>query len=354
MSIDATSPKLTDESPVQTWLYPSRESLLESVTLTSIDFVSAYQALLGYELVDECAGTDSPLDNQANGKGFLALSTRVLVTLGGLVGDCGWGSPSKFLFMDRHSMGRLTRSNDSYLKGILTREMAQVSSGYYITRSADDMMTTAFACHGSVMYPPFFPMGRGEDMLFARLVKRTVRSACFGHVPYAIYHSPLETRRFWPGEILRSAASIDLSSFLSCLISIDFEEDGDDYDVLEKVGFALSHSGTVSCTEFREKAQECRHLLTEERRRRLENQLSLSCSIAPSYVADLNAYMNRQLEAQSRPEGTIPVELLYRNDEETALRVTQQLVSLYGQLFLAWPSMICASSFLEELRPKRG
>jgi len=350
---DGATPRFSNESPVQHWLYPSRDSLMNSVCFTPIDFFSAHEAILGYKLTDHVASPHIDITLGHRERTPSVQSSSVLITLGGLAGDCGWGSPSKYFFLNRSSVERFAKSDASYLKGVVTREMGQVSPGYCITERADDMMSTAFGCHGSAIFPPFLPVGRGQDILFARLAKRMVRGLFFGHVPYAILHDPLEKRRFWPGEALRSAASVDLSSFLCCLVDSVTDKDADDCDAFDNLGEAFIDLGNAPASLFRMKVEECRRLLTQEKRKHLEQSLAYSDSIAQAYVADVKAYLERLIDGERRLAGAIPIELLYNHDEDAALQLTQELVLLYGKLLLSWKALLTASLTLREVHPAR-
>jgi hypothetical protein len=334
--------KVGDGSPTEHWLYPSREVLLRSAKLAPTDFIAAHQTLLGCEVFSHISGNATCPSGQV----VNICNARVGITLGGLIGDCGWGTPSKYLFMNENSIKRLT--NDSYLNGVVSREMAQIVPGYCITNHANDMMSTSFACDGRILCPPFLPLGRGEDILFARLIRRVEPDVCFGHIPIAVFHDPFEKRRFWPGELFRDTATVDLSSFLCYLVDIASAANPPDCNTLSNVGAVLKHIGSVSKAEFRIYAEECKKSLLMTKRKYLEERLSSGFPMASSYVSDVNAYLLRLQEGERRSDGAIPIELLYRNDGEAALSLTQEIVSLFGELLLVWPEMLKASLFLKE------
>ena len=54
--------------------------------------------------------------------------------------------------------------------------------------------------------PPFVPVQRGQDVIFGATLWHCFEDRCFGHVPWALLHAPLEPRRFWSGEIVRTAS----------------------------------------------------------------------------------------------------------------------------------------------------
>lgn len=86
--------------------------------------------------------------------------------------------------------------------------------------------------------------------------------------------------------------------------------------------------------------RECSTRLTQDRLHLLEERLRSAGPAAPSYVADMESYMERLREAGKREETGIPVELLYGREIDAALRCTQRVIAMYGKLLCAWPDMV--------------
>ncbi len=346
------SVRLSTNNPIQHWFYENRNSLLQSVQFENTDFLSCHERVLGRDV------PDLPLPEEKNGDStvnvaFRREAGRVLITLSGVIGDCGWGSPSRYLFLKEESLERLTASEEAYLKATTSREMAQVSPDLCLSERVDDLMSTAFAGDGRFMFAPFIPIGRGEDISFGQLLKRMRPDVWFGHVPYAILHAPLKKRCFWPGEIHRSAASTNLSVLLSSMIrslGTDTNANANDTDPnpLFTVGRALTDIGTLPTLAFRNYLNDCRRASTQTRCRLLEERLLLPSASVSAYAADVKSHIRRLLEGDKRNEGAVPAELLYGRELEAAFRLTQQVILLYGHLLCAWPDMVRASGYLRE------
>ena len=66
-------------------------------------------------------------------------------------------------------------------------------------------MLTFWGLDNRDLLPPNVPLNRGQDLVFGQLLWKCFGNAVFGHVPLAVVHDPVPPRRFWDGEILRSA-----------------------------------------------------------------------------------------------------------------------------------------------------
>ena len=339
------SVKHVDLGPfMQVRAYRDREFLQESVEFGQLDFIGAYESILGARVSEFCppfgeraivAGTaDSPAE-----------SGRVVLTLSGLAGDCGWGTPSQYLFLSKESLEELTSSNEVYLESITSRDLVQLATTVTLSQRTDYLMATAFAADNRTMLPPFIPVGRGEDSVFGRVVQNTQQDVWFGHLPHAIFHGPVGRRRFARGEIIRSAATTDLSSLMCAMVEQatvkQFPTPGRDVPgSLRELGRSLSAFGGMSIKAFQECIRECRTRLSQSRLAFLEARLGSAGGLAPSYVADLTTYIGRLREGDKREEAGIPMEILYGREIDDALYWTRKVIATYGELLSVWPDIV--------------
>lgn len=328
------------ESFMQVWVYHDRQSLQDSVQFGQIDFVGAHESILGLKVDDFCRGLGEDSCSVADTLVSPGECGRVALTFSGLAGDCGWGTPSRYLFISRESLERLTRSDDVYLDSITSREVVQLSTAVTLSRRADDLMTTTFGADNRLMLPPFIPVGRGEDLVFGHVLQKSHHDVWFGHLPHAIFHGPVGRRRFARGEIIRSAATTDLSSLICAMVE-RFPTNGLNVsDSLRGLGRSLRNICALSIGQFHDYIRECRTSLTQKSLGLLEDRLQSAGRAAPSYVADMKMYIERLREGDKREEAGIPVELLYGREIDVALRWTRKVIAMYGQLLSAWPDIV--------------
>ena len=321
------------------WVYHDRQSLQESVEFGQLDFIGAHESILGARVAEfypnfgERAVAARTADSPAE-------SGRVVLTFSGLAGDCGWGTPSQYLFVSKESLERLTSSNEVYLESITSRDLVQLTTTLTLSQRTDYLMATAFAADNQIMLPPFIPVGRGEDSVFGRVVQNTQHDVWFGHLPHAIFHGPVGRRRFARGEIIRSAATTDLSSLICAMVEQSPTRRRDAPGSLRELGRSLSAFGAMSIKGFQEYIRECRTRLSQHRLAFLEGRLGSAGGLAPSYVADLKAYIGRLREGDRREEAGIPMELLYGREIDDALYCTCKVIAMYGELLSVWPDIV--------------
>jgi hypothetical protein len=331
-----------DREPAEIWIKPDRQSLLASTPFTAVDFIGSHQELLGRDTVQlatalkssgqACAG-DLDLLNQKPG--------RILVTLNGLIGDCGWGTPSRYFFIGGSSFARLADSEESYRSGSTSREILRVVPSFVISGNADNLMSTAFGADGRALLPPFFPVGRGSDAVFGQLLKQIIPSAGFGHLPWAILHQPVESRRFWPGEILRSAGSTDLRGMICDLLSaVPKRETRTQKEATQHVGQSLIKIAAQSLPSFRSQLVQQRRASLAQELAALELRMEVSSPMPSALYQDMRMYIQTLKESSDRHAAGIPAELLYRREMEHAVPLARDLVALFGRLLCLWPDMI--------------
>ena len=89
----------------------------------------------------------------------------------------------------RTDLGRHVSSSDPAVlaRALSSREVQRVASRPAITRDAS-CMTLCTAVDNAELTPPFMPMGRNEDGMFAAMLAVTDTRALFGHLPVGIVH----------------------------------------------------------------------------------------------------------------------------------------------------------------------
>jgi len=199
-------------------------------------------------------------------------------------------------------------------------------------------MTTAFAADGRLVLPPFFPIGRGEDAIWGQLLSIVFPTGCFAHLPWAILHRPWDTRRFWPGEVLRSAATADIPEAV-CSLMADCHPGPASQDSLQAVGRHLSDLATRNLGEFIAYLREKKQAGSRRKIAFLQTRLGWP-SLPESCRRDLRRYIEILTERQNDIMATIPAELLYGRDPLTAAELFQSLIGHYGRLLHSWSELL--------------
>jgi len=301
--------------PSGIWNFPSRQEALAAVDFQHLNFFGMHDEYLGKSIQGR----------------------NVRITLNGLIGDCGWGGASKYLFLEGEAFGRLTQSRDHYEASVCSREMLRVVPRPMLMDSVDDMMTTVMGVDNRTPLPPFLPVARGEDIVFARTLAASMPDSGFIFLPAALLHQPVEPRAFRKGEIIRSASGVDLSTLLSELIGM----------------FGLKSLPQSDWSAVR--------AATDAYVARISRTLGnrISADTPDFWVRDAGEYLRILNEHSPLEDFSIPLDLRYGRPLEVARKKTLELIHLYGRLLIHWPEIVRAASKLKEqgmplMRPLTG
>jgi hypothetical protein len=113
----------------------------------------------------------------------------VLVTMLGAEGDAGMGSSLHLLTLDGDSRARLLASEAAYRHAVARRRVLRG-----VTRPTVGDGGFCMAMHlgldGRGLLPPFLPVQRNQDGVFAALVRCCLGGGLFGYLPRAVVHRP--------------------------------------------------------------------------------------------------------------------------------------------------------------------
>lgn len=264
----------------------------------------------------------------------------VRVTLNGLHGDCGWGSPSLYLFTNNASFDNFSVSDDLYREAVTSRLVNRAPACISISREARSLMTTSFGADNRIPLPPFVPYGRGSDAIFSQLLKRLYPDTLYGHLPWSIYHSPAESRRFWPGEILRSATTSNLMDVLSGIISVIPNPKSGHQCTASYIGKEFLQLGNLSPKEFKGVLLDVRRLHVMKQHSFLAERLAKLPPQSTYCLAEISEYMGMLLESLKGFSSAVPSEFQLTMDIEMAAFQFQRYLKLYGESLIAWDSLV--------------
>jgi hypothetical protein len=350
--------------PAAYWFFPDRHTALQAVTFVDTDILGIHEQLLGQDVHTLLAsragkdGFDGEWVEHELGQRVAAGHGRVAITFNGLLGDCAWGAPFGYwgapmgcLLLQGASHARLVQSEAVYRAACTSREIFRIVSRPTLSDAAFSMTTWA-GLDNRILLPPCMPVGRGQDVIFGLTVWHCLADSCFGHLPWALLHAPEEHRRFWPGEIFRSAAGFDLDKLMiGCIQACTFgPEVRTGKARMRALGQYLVELGSVPLADFdtylRLQAEQTMGACIA-----LTEQHLQMCGEAPAFWAnDVRKYIAFVRQALTRPDYCIPLDLLNERSPEEAQRLAQRLVYRFGQLLSWWPTIV---EVAQDLR-KRG
>jgi hypothetical protein len=328
--------------PCEVYTFADRDAALSAANFALMDILAIHERFLGQSMRGSLSASISKDETSARG--------RVAVTLNGLLGDCGWGSPFYYLLLNDDSLRRLVQSEASYRASCTSREMWRTVNAPTISAATDNMMATFFGLDNRQLLPPFIPITRGADYIFGVTISKCFDDLLFAHLPWSLLHLPLEVRKFSQGEITRSAAGVDIDALVSVLLKSCEFDGGETHgaEKLKKVGAHLEALGTMHAPQFAEFARakvvdEIAALILH-----LEERLSNSSNAPDYWRQDVERCVAVLRQSALREDVYLPLDLLYNRSPDEAREKTRRLVQKFGQLLRWWPEMRLAAHGLRE------
>jgi hypothetical protein len=337
--------------PAQTWFYRSRRDVLGSARVVDVDVIGAHEQLLGWPIravikrngvENEKAfggACDHLLNSLALGKG------TIIATLNGVAGDSAFYSGEALVLSDCiETRGRMLSSEASFTQAMTTREVIRHATRTTIAHGGP-FMSTHLGLDGCALLPPFMPLYRGEDTVFASMVYACVQHAYWAHLPWALLHAPrgarsnvldayrrirvsdivLQLLQSWCSTFRRPEPMARLRSFGRYLISI--------------ADLPLQSFSAVIRDIIRTSALESV---------RLKGAVIARHGAAPFFWAnELRYRMKATLESLSQPPYFCPADI---GKQDSGDEVTIRLASFlheYGNLLDSWPSIVAAACDLK-------
>ena len=335
----------TEQEPAEFWFFNDHESALQSVRFEEQDILGLHEQFLGKTLgacLSAAAGGPVVLDQitaawvrrSASGGG------QVLLTMSGLLGDCGMTWP-RWYVLDEPSRGRLVQSENAYRAAFVSREvlrasrMAAIGSGTFC-------MTYGIGVDNRALLPPAFPVGRGYDGLFGQMTHHCAPEGLFCHLPWAIRHAPLEKRTFPPQVVRTDAAAQGLTNLISlcvgkCWLGMSERTAA---DCLTIMGRQLVSFAAQPLPEFEEWLRLALWGRAQQDLRIIEGWLQQWGALPAYWATDLRDYHATLTEAMQRREYVVPREMRMDRTVEEALAILRQWLGLFGELLQAWPALV--------------
>jgi hypothetical protein len=316
--------------PTEFWFFPDRAAALASVSFEESDVLRPHEALLGQTMADLGGQTNSP--------------RRVAITLSGLVGDSGMGSPRYYLSLAGESRHRLVSSAAGYTSAFQSREVLRtvlrptVSTGSFF-------MTTFFGLDNRVLLPPFFPVQRNADGIFGLMLQRSTRHWT-ALLPSVLLHAP-QPRTFQPDAMWTEADRVQLADIvIDCVFAFDGGTAVSDEERLILLGRRLRQLGSLSLTDFDVYIRAQQQFRTIAFVTALQSLLQTYAGLPGYWAADVTRMIERLSAAPSAANYTAPRDLLPGESADAARRLAQELVGRFGELLEAWPKIVATARSL--------
>jgi hypothetical protein len=338
--------------PSEFWCFRDVGEARNSVRFVDDDFLEGHDQLLGSKVcgldpgVSVVASSDEP-PVSSNSQQIGSRRNNVTVTVNGLLGDCAWSSPfglwhepMGYLAFDGASLERLIHTEEFYRQATLSRQVLRVTSSPVVADVSFSMLTF-WGLDNRELLPPNVPNHRGQDLIFGQVLWKCFNRALVGHVPLALVHDPRPPRRFWPGEMTRSAAGIDL-----CRLMIEGLRLCELQDELASPAMRLKALGQhlVGLAELSDRAlgkrlKESLHDSNWRFGSKLRERAQQMMERHGFYAGDVIHYFGKLKTAEAREDYWLPLDMFSSDGSGVAGRV-HQAFRQYGKLLDAWPTIV--------------
>ncbi len=188
---------ITATDPVEHWYPGPGDEVFPAGAALPEDVFAIHEHLLGRTLADAIARERSSADVRPSAallERARRPGARVRVTSSGVAGDSGFGSALSVLLARGASRARLIATERGYRHALQSRTLLRAAPRSSITSDAA-CMATVLGLDGGDVLPPFAPVERDEDGLFAVTLQRAAPGSFTAHLPRLSPHVPPEARR---------------------------------------------------------------------------------------------------------------------------------------------------------------
>ena len=350
---DATLSLSSMRDPTDSRFYADRRELTAAVRAADIDILSCHEKLLGRSIAGCVAalGSGSALDvdmvDPESAHFFGSASRRVKSTASGLWGDSANEAPHMVLELAGESRELLMGSKDRYARAKESREVFRSVSRYTISRGAV-FITMNTGIDNRSLLPPFLPVGRNNDGIFAMSLRACAQDAMIGHIPYAVLHSPLESRRYAQDAI--SIAAPRLSELVQTIARTFRPAPGRPgvTSRLSDFGKLFVDVGSLKMDDFKKYVQAIWVAGASRYIGILEQLLDLHHSRPDYWAHDVTSLIERLTDFTVHQCAAAPRELRERLTPDQAMETCRRMVRRYGEVLQWWPVMYSAAGRLKE------
>jgi hypothetical protein len=323
------------------------------VAFSAVDYFGLYEAVLGRSACEllSAASSDPALVESGFVRRLQARHSRVAVAMLGVVGDSGFGSTEMYLFLaEARSRGHVVGFPGGHRRAFESHQLIRATARTTVVDGGVCMGIALGLDHRSLL-PPFTPMLRNSDGIFANVRQTCLPATAMAFLPWVVEHAPPVTRRSSFDAVLRGAGAVGLPSLLSWFIrTFDSGGAGDvPADRMRALGRYLAAIGREPIDAYRAR---CRQLLQARVATfaRYVETFEAACGEAPmAWRQDLAAYLASATRHVDGKDGVAPRDLLAHGMSAVdAVARGQAFVCAYGELLEVWPTLVAAAGRLRQ------
>lgn len=333
--------------PRDVWFFRERQEVLDQLPWSSVDILREHEQLLGASVGDLLLKyrTDSTVELEDTCShvlmGVLRGDAKVSITIGGVAGDSGGHSALSLLNSLGTTKANLLASRSTYDIAMSSREVCAVAKSYTISH-VPFCQTLNIGLDNCDVLPPFFPIARGEDMIFGFAAMHCFSGCFLGHIPVALLHDAELGRTY---DNIPKCRMNHLIAFL--ISSYQVPSGTDRSEALRLTGTFLQELATASDKEFWDRTFHFSVSAQANWMRSCSMLLSAFDDYPPHWRKDIQECHSGWAALFDDPFFGIPVEYREKYPLHDAKNKTRDIVMKAGKLLCAWPEMLAAAQYLK-------
>jgi hypothetical protein len=322
------------------------------------DVLGAHETLLGRDL-GACirdVGVDAARIRHLEPRDLTRLETvpgRVCATWTGSYGDSVYAHPGMAVLTAQGEARRRMLATERGLSELLRRGQLHHSVGAATIADGSFWTSTAAAYDHRQMLPPFMPVLRGQDFVFAATARAAFPDAWFGLLPYALGHRrPSPPLAALHADMVRAPAYLFVKSLVLSLPASGAPV-ADRAAALRHIGSGLERIASGSPAAFADRVRQLRYAQCLAEIRELDELLARHRRTPRYWAREVDRCLVWQWQALRSGACMAPRDL-ESTASGAALARVQRLVLRFGRLLAAWPDVIAATRHLSARRGRLG
>jgi hypothetical protein len=329
--------------PTQVRLYLDQQAAERAVRPLAPDLFQAHEGLLGRPvttLMQAASSIDLEPMSTPVWRTLLTGQARVAATFPGLVGDSGARHATFYLWRPE-VREQLLEARSDYRQLVCSRQIVRCAPRPTITESGL-AMSTSFAADNRELLPPFFPVSRGEDLVFGQVLRLCFDHRLLAHLPFTLAHRPLARPAARRDDIWKRAPRLQLYQLVAAALTAiapALRNVAPGVPRMRALGRQLQELAAVPGPGFLEVV---RPLIWRGVTRQLSEVEAASAGLPPSlpWLCDWKRFAAAQLAQLRSQRGMEPADVQsVRSPASSSLPRAQHLIGRYGRLLEAWPAL---------------
>jgi len=317
--------------------YADRDSAVAAAPFVDLDLVGAHERLLGHPVRSLLIEEDGE-DGAATAPGS-SDTNHVGLTLSGAIGDHGSERAAGVLHLRGSARQRLLESREHYQRACRSRDAIKLVGRPIVVHPS--RIPSAFhmaynlGLDGRRLLPPFFPVGRNEEPLFATLLGVCRPGVRAGVVPVAILHDAEPRPYFAREDVWRTSTGVRICELVHAVVQqwvVSHRARG--VDQLAVLGTYLVELASQRLEDYRAFIRDRVREVFDRKRLALESELE-ETSLPDHWREDACRQRDVLLEAATRSDFEVPRDLGFA-DADAAHEKGRDMVRDFGRLLESW------------------